>query len=276
MDTEKTKKNLYETIFEADTRKGKLFDEVLMVLIVLSILVVIFGSVNSINQKIGLFLRILEWVITVLFTIEYATRIWVSPNPFRYIFSFYGLIDLMALLPNYLGIFLPGAQTLIVIRGLRVMRIFRILKLSRYTSAGRIILNALWNSREKITVFIIFVIILAVIIGTFMFLIEGPESGFKDIPTSIYWAIVTLTTVGYGDLSPTTHFGQMLSSFVMILGYSILAVPTGIVTANIIGKHHSNTQVCSKCMYDKHDDDAHYCKRCGTSLNVKKTLNPTE
>jgi len=219
MDTEKTKKNLYETIFEADTRKGKLFDEVLMVLILLSILVVIFGSVNSINQKIGLFLRILEWVITVLFTIEYATRIWVSPNPFRYIFSFYGLIDLMALLPNYLGIFLPGAQKLIVIRGLRVMRIFRILKLSRYTSAGRTILNALWNSREKITVFIIFVIILAVIIGTFMFLIEGPESGFKDIPTSIYWAIVTLTTVGYGDLSPTTHFGQMLSSFVMILGY---------------------------------------------------------
>lgn len=156
-----------------------------------------------------------------------------------------------------------------VIRGLRVMRIFRILKLSRYTSAGRIILEALWNSKEKITVFIIFVIIISIIIGTFMFLIEGPENGFSDIPTSIYWAIVTLTTVGYGDLSPTTHIGQMLSSFVMLLGYSIMAVPTGIVAANIIGKQNRNTQVCSKCMYDKHDDDAHYCKRCGKSLDTK-------
>jgi len=266
---EKLKKQLYEIIFEADTRAGKLFDQALLFLILFSILVVILGSVESINSKINNLLRIIEWIITVLFTIEFAARIWLSAKPFRYIFSFYGFIDLLALLPNYLAIFIPGAHNLMVIRGLRVMRIFRILKLSRYTNAGRIILEALWNSKEKITVFIIFDIIISIIIGTFMFLIEGPENGFTDIPTSIYWAIVTLTTVGYGDLSPTTHIGQMLSSFVMLLGYSIMAVPTGIVAANIIGRQNRNTQVCSKCMYDKHDDDALYCKRCGECLDVK-------
>lgn len=265
----KFKNRLYEIIFEADTRAGKIFDQVLLFLILFSILLVVLGSVENIYTRFNNILRTIEWIITILFSIEFIARIWLSPRPFRYIFSFYGFIDLLALLPNYLAIFIPGAHNLMVIRGLRVMRIFRILKLSRYTSAGRIILEALWNSKEKITVFIIFVIIISIIIGTFMFLIEGPENGFSDIPTSIYWAIVTLTTVGYGDLSPTTHIGQMLSSFVMLLGYSIMAVPTGIVAANIIGKQNRNTQVCSKCMYDKHDDDAHYCKRCGKSLDTK-------
>lgn len=262
----KIKKRLYEIVFEADTQAGKLFDGLLLVVILFSVIVVILESNNSFSAKHHSLLRIIEWSITGIFTVEYFARIWLTQRPIKYIFSFYGFIDLLAILPTYLGLFIGGGQSLIVIRSLRLIRVFRILKLSNYTRAGRIIITALWNSKEKLGVFITFVIILSVIIGTIMYLIEGPKNGFTDIPTSIYWAIVTLTTVGYGDISPLTGFGKFFSSLVMILGYAIIALPTGIIAASFIVKKNANTQICSNCMLDKHDDDAHYCKRCGTSL----------
>lgn len=261
------RQKLYSIIFEADTREGKLFDEILLGTILFSILLVMLESVPSIRARYYTPLRVLEWTITAVFTIEYLVRIWVVHKPLKYIFSFYGLVDLFALLPTYLGLLFAGGQSLIVIRAIRLLRVFRILKLSRYTRAGRLIAGALWNSREKISVFIIFVLTLALIIGTLIYLIEGEKSGFTDIPTSIYWAIVTLTTVGYGDLSPVTGLGKFLASIVMILGYSIIAVPTGIVTASLLGKKENyNTQVCRHCLLEKHDDDARFCKRCGASL----------
>lgn len=266
---EKLKEKLYSIIFEADTREGKLFDEILLGVILLSIILVMLESVFSIRMKYMIPLKTLEWIITILFTIEYFARIWIVKKPLKYIFSFYGLVDFFAVIPTYLGLVLAGGQSLIVIRAIRLLRIFRILKLSRYTKAGRLIAGALWHSREKISVFVIFVLTLALIIGTLMYLIEGEKSGFTDIPTSMYWAIVTLTTVGYGDISPATGLGQFLASIVMILGYSIIAVPTGIVTASLLRHKESyNTQVCRHCMLEKHDDDARFCKRCGASLEL--------
>jgi voltage-gated potassium channel len=260
------RKKIYRIIFEADTRAGKLFDEFLLSLILFSIAVVMIESVSSIRQQYGLLLSIIEWLITAIFTIEYCLRIWVSDRPVKYIFSFYGIIDLLAILPTFLGILFPGAQSMLVIRGLRILRVFRILKLTRYSQAGRIILLAVWKSREKMIVFVLFIITIAIIMGAVMYLVEGEKSGFTDIPTSIYWAIVTLTTVGYGDLAPTTVVGQFIASIVMILGYAIIAVPTGIVTANLLSKNNTNTQVCSRCMHNEHDDDAQFCKKCGNSL----------
>jgi len=262
----KFKKRLYEIVFESDTRAGKLFDGSLLVIILFSVIVVILESNNSISVKHHSLLRIIEWIITGIFTVEYFTRIWLTLRPIKYIFSFYGLIDLLAILPTFLGYFIGGGQSLIVIRALRLIRVFRILKLTNYTRAGRLIIAALWNSKEKLGIFITFVIILTIIIGTIMYLIEGPKNGFTDIPTSIYWAIVTLTTVGYGDISPLTGFGKFFSSLVMILGYAIIALPTGIIAASFMVKETSNTQICSNCMLDKHDDDAHFCKKCGATL----------
>jgi len=269
----KIKQRIYEIIFEADTKAGKLFDVCLLFIILLSIFLVILESISSIRVQYGGVLTVLEWGITIIFTLEYLARIWVTEKPLKYVFSIYGIIDLLALLPTYLDFFFVGGHNMIVIRALRLLRIFRIFKLSRYIKAGRTIAAALWSNREKISVFILFVFTMATIIGTVMYLIEGEQNGFDDIPTAIYWAVVTLTTVGYGDLSPSTGIGQFLASVVMVLGYSIIAVPTGIVTATLIGKKKvTNTQVCSRCMYDKHDDDANYCKICGTSLhsNSKK------
>lgn len=266
------KKRIYEIIFEADTPEGKFFDLSLLAAILVSIVVVVLDSVSQYHERFRTLFSIVEWTVTVVFTVEYIARIWVVDRPWKYIFSFYGLIDLFSLLPTFLGLFIgPGGSSLMVIRMLRFLRIFRVLKLSHYSRAGRIIITAIGNSKEKLFVFILFVVSLATIIGTMMYLIEGEGSGFKDIPTSIYWAIVTLTTVGYGDISPATGIGQFLSSVVMLLGYAIIAVPTGIVTAGVLKeKHRKNTQVCSKCLLDQHDDDAHYCKRCGDSLISKK------
>lgn len=262
------KDRLYEIIFEADTREGKIFDLALLVIIVISIVLVMCESVPSIRQSHQHVLKFSEWAITLIFTIEYFMRVFIVKKPFRYIFSFYGIIDFMAVIPTYLGLFIIGSHSLVVIRVLRLLRIFRILKLTRYTRAGRNLGRAMWASREKISFFIFFVILLVVIIGTVMYLVEGEANGFTSIPRSIYWAIVTLTTVGYGDISPQTSTGQFLASIVMIMGYAILAVPTGIVTAEMIkptiGK---NTQVCPRCLHDKHDDDAVFCKKCGAKIN---------
>ncbi len=264
----KVKQKLYDIIFEADTPAGKLFDVVLLIVILLSVALVMLESVPGIRQDYHQVLRILEWGITVIFTIEYILRVAIIKKPFQYIFSFYGIIDFLSVIPTYIGLVIVGSHSLVVIRILRLLRVFRILKLTRYTQAGRTLARAIWNSREKISVFIFFVIMLVIIIGTIMYLVEGPEHGFTSIPKGIYWAIVTLTTVGYGDISPETSLGQFLASIVMIMGYAIIAVPTGIVTAEIINPTlNKNTQVCPECLYPTHDDDAIFCKKCGAKIN---------
>jgi voltage-gated potassium channel len=264
----KTNEKLYELIFEADTKEGKIFDVTLLIVILISVALVMLESVPTIHQEHHHLLKISEWVITVIFTLEYILRIIIVHKPFKYIFSFYGVIDLLSIIPTFLSLVIVGSQSLIVIRVLRLLRVFRILKLTRYSQAGRSLAKALWASRAKVSVFIFFVIILVVIIGTIMYLVEvDQESGFTSIPRGIYWAIVTLTTVGYGDISPTSAFGQFLASIVMIMGYAILAVPTGIVTAEILRPTKNNTQVCPECLHESHEDDAIFCKKCGVKIN---------
>lgn len=262
------RKRLYEIIFEADTRAGKLFDISIIVLIFVSILLVIFDSIPEIHAKYYYPLRTAEWIITALFSIEYLLRIYVVDKPLRYMRSFFGIIDLLAILPGFIVFIFSAGQNLLVLRAIRLLRVFRIFKLNRYTSAGRLLSVALYRSREKIFIFLAVILTLVVIFGTIMYLVEGEKSGFRSIPTGIYWAIVTITTVGYGDLSPMTGLGRFLASIIMIMGYAIIAVPTGIVTSEFLRlPAHSNTQVCPECLYDIHDDDAKFCKRCGTRLN---------
>ena len=225
-------------------------------------------SIAGVRFKYHNILVISEWVITGIFTIEYFLRIIIVKKPLRYMTSFYGIIDFLAVIPTYLGLFIISYQSLIVIRVLRLLRVFRILKLTRYSVAGRGLTRALWASRAKISVFLFSVVLIVIIVGTLMYLIEGEKSGFNSIPKSIYWSIVTLTTVGYGDISPATPLGQFLAGLVMILGYGIIAVPTGIVTAEMIRpSNKQNTQVCPSCLHDEHDDDAVFCKKCGNLLN---------
>jgi voltage-gated potassium channel len=262
------REHLYEIIFEADTKAGKFFDLALLIIILISVALVMLESVPEIQQNNRQILKISEWAITVIFTIEYILRITIIKKPFKYIFSFYGIIDFLSVIPTYLGLLIFGSHSLVVIRVLRLLRVFRILKLTRYTNAGKTLAQAMWNSRAKISVFIFFVLIIVTIFGTIMYIIEGEEHGFTSIPRSIYWAIVTLTTVGYGDISPVTPVGQFLASVVMIMGYAIIAVPTGIVTAEIIKPtFKSNTQVCPECLYESHENDAIFCKKCGCELN---------
>ncbi|MFA8434050.1 MAG: ion transporter [Marinifilaceae bacterium] len=263
------KSRLYEIIFEADTRAGKIFDLLLLIIILLSILFVMIESVPSIEQTHKEFLKIAEWIITIIFTLEYFLRIWIVKRSRAYIFSFYGIIDLLAILPSYLGLFFVGTQGLMVIRALRLLRVFRILKLNRYIKEGRIIVEALKASRVKISVFLFAISTLVIIIGTAMYLIEGNDNGFTSIPRGIYWAIVTLTTVGYGDISPVTAVGQFFAGMVMILGYAIIAVPTGIVSVELAKKAPltQSTQVCPHCLKEGHEEDALFCKYCGTKLN---------
>ncbi len=268
----KFKEDLYIIVFEADTRAGKAFDILLLILIIISILLVSLESVKSIAQEYQTTLFYLEWIVTVFFSIEYILRIYMVRNKFAYIFSYYGIIDFLSVLPSYMGLFISGAHGLVVIRALRLLRIFRILKLSRYVQDSKIIVDALKASRTKISVFLFAVIMLVIIIGTTMYLVEGEESGFGSIPEGIYWAIVTLTTVGYGDIAPTTNLGRFIASFVMILGYGVIAVPTGIVTAEISNssrKKDITTLVCDECLYEGHDSDASYCKRCGAKIRCK-------
>lgn len=262
------KQKWYKIIFEHDTKPGRLFDEILLVLILLSVLVVFADSMARFRQQYGLYLLSLEWIFTILFTVEYVIRIMVSPQKKKYIFSFYGLIDLISIIPTYLSLILVGSQFLIIIRILRLLRVFRILKLVRFTSASLYLLHALRHSREKIIVFFGSVLILVTIIGTVMYLVEGPESGFNSIPTGIYWAIVTITTVGYGDISPATPFGQFLASLLMLVGYAIIAVPTGIITSEMTRAQHEQAPAkkCDGCGKANHDKGAIYCDRCGSAL----------
>lgn len=258
---------LHEIVFESDTRAGRIFDLTVIWMILLSLLVVILESVAEIREKYGVWLFFAEWFFTVLFTIEYVLRLLAVRNPFRYGLSFYGLVDLLAIIPTYVSLFVPGTQYLLTIRILRLLRIFRILKLSEYISEGKIITAALAASRRKILVFLVSVLAIVTVVGALIYVIEGEENGFTSIPTSIYWAIVTLTTVGYGDLSPKTALGKTIASIVMILGYAIIAVPTGIVTAELTRSVRAvSTQVCPNCHTQDHDADAVFCKLCGERL----------
>ncbi len=265
------RKKLYEIIFEADTRSGKFFDLVLIFLIFASIVIVMLESVPGNSPETTLILQGAEWVITILFTAEYFLRIWVVQKPSVYIFSFYGVIDLLAILPSYVGLLLAGTHMLIIFRSLRLLRVFRVLKLTRYVQESSKLWLALRASRKKIGVFLFFILILVTILGTIMYIVENPYNpGFSSIPRSIYWAIVTLTTVGYGDIAPVTVVGQFLASMIMIMGSSIIAVPTGIVTSEMAKSKTStnaNTQVCPRCLKDDHQDGAVYCSRCGEKLN---------
>jgi len=257
---------LHEIIFEADTPAGKAFDIALLILIVLSVIAVLIDSVAPIHLKYGSLLLVAEWVFTILFSIEYFLRVYSTKSPQKYIFSFYGIIDLLAILPTYLSLVFAGTQYLLVIRMLRLLRVFRVLKLARFVGASDVLGIAMKNSRHKIIVFLEVVITMVVIMGSLMYLIEGPENGFTSIPVSIYWAIVTLTTVGYGDIAPQTFLGQTLASIIMITGYAIIAVPTGIISVEMAKATRQNTQICRNCGYSRHDDDAKYCKICGEPI----------
>ena len=262
------KQRLHEIIYEADTRAGKLFDVILLIAILASILFVMLESIQSIDEAYGSYLDIAEWVITMLFSLEYVLRIITVKKPWKYIFSFYGIIDLLSTIPKYVSLILIDSHNLAVLRALRLLRIFRILKITRYIGASNRLLIALKSSRAKISVFLLFVFILCIILGTIMYMIEGAENGFTSIPRSVYWAIVTLTTVGYGDIAPVTALGQLIASAIMILGYAIIAIPTGIVGSEMMNANiHTNTQSCPNCMRDSHQDGAIFCYHCGDKLN---------
>lgn len=271
---EQLKRRLGDVIFEHEKPPDKLFDIVILVLITLSIVLVMLESVPWIRESYGGALRVAEWVFTVLFTVEYALRVYTARKRLRYVTSFFGVVDLLAILPGYLSLFLFGSQYLIVVRSLRLLRIFRILKLARFLGEASVLRRALSASAPKITVFLGTVVTVVLIVGALMYVVEGAENGFTSIPKSIYWAIVTLTTVGYGDISPQTPLGQTLSAFVMIIGYGIIAVPTGIVTSEIskVDKGGGQTTMCSECGHTKHDNDATHCKYCGTRLE-EETAN---
>lgn len=264
------RQKLYETIFEADTPAGKMFDVALIWTILASVLVVMADSVASFSELYGAWLHGAEWGFTIFFSVEYMLRLLCVRRPVRYAFSLLGIIDLLAIVPTYLSLFVPGTQYLIVIRVLRVLRIFRVLKLAHYLGEMDVLTRALAASRRKITVFLAAVLTLVVVFGSLMYLVEGAENGFTSIPRSIYWAIVTLTTVGYGDISPGTSLGQTLASLIMILGYGIIAVPTGIVTTELGRTSRPcriSTQVCPSCLSEGHDADAVFCKYCGERMN---------
>ncbi len=265
----------YAVLFGHDTRPGRIFDVLLIVVILASVLVIMLESVASVRAEYASLLRGAEWVFTVLFTIEYVTRLWCVGRPLTYAKSPLGLIDLLAVLPTYLSVLFPGGQVLPVVRILRVLRVFRILKLAHYVGEAGVLVRALKASRYKITIFVLTVVTITVIVGSLMYLIEGPENGFTSIPRGVYWGIVTLTTVGFGDIIPQTAWGQTLASVVMIMGYGIIAVPTGIVTAELVYTARSQAgPECSGCGRLGHDFDARHCKWCGTSLPVKEGSTP--
>ncbi len=257
-------------IFFAERPAEKLFDVVVIVAIVLSVLTVMLESVVSIRENYGSTLRVLEWFFTGLFTVEYALRLYASSRPLRYARSFFGIVDLVAILPAFIDLFLPGARYLLLIRALRVLRIFRVLKMANYLGEAQLLTLAIKASARKILVFIFSVVTLVTILGAAMYLIEGPENGYTSIPKSVYWAIVTLTTVGYGDISPSTTAGQILASLVMILGYGIIAVPTGIVTAEIsrVNLEARREKRCPSCGHQDHEMRANYCSACGEKLSA--------
>ena len=273
------KSKLHTIIYEADTPMGKLFDVVLLILILVSVILVMLESVTSIDTHYHDFLYFGEWVITIFFTIEYILRIITVKKASNYIFSFYGIIDFLSTIPLYLSFILAGSNALLAVRALRLLRVFRILKITRYMGEANKLNKALRDSKPKILVFLFAVLILSIIAGTIMYLVEGEQSGFVSIPISVYWCIVTLTTVGFGDIAPVTPLGQFIAAIIMIMGYGIIAVPTGIVSAEYASKKtttlddpeyiHVNTQSCQNCNENNHHDNAEFCHKCGSTLHEK-------
>lgn len=263
------RRKLHEIIFEADTPSGKLFDVVLIILIALSVLTVMLDSVKAYNAVFAREFYLAEWVFTIIFTVEYLLRLVCIERPLRYARSFFGVVDLLAILPTYLSLFFAGTHYLLVIRLLRVLRVFRVLKIVQYVGEADLLMTALRESRRKITIFLFTVFTLATIAGSLMYMIEGEASGYTSIPTSIYWAVVTLTTVGYGDISPVTPLGQALATVIMLMGYGIIAVPTGIVSvelARATERRHLAVQSCQSCGGEYHVQDARYCMHCGAKV----------
>ena len=276
------KSKLHTIIYEADTPMGKLFDVVLLILILVSVILVMLESVTSIDTHYHDFLYFGEWVITIFFTIEYILRIITVKKASNYIFSFYGIIDFLSTIPLYLSFILAGSNALLAVRALRLLRVFRILKITRYMGEANKLNKALRDSKPKILVFLFAVLILSIIAGTIMYLVEGEQSGFVSIPISVYWCIVTLTTVGFGDIAPVTPLGQFIAAIIMIMGYGIIAVPTGIVSAEYASKKthtvddpeyiHVNTQSCQNCNENNHHDNAEFCHKCGSTLHQKDAI----
>ena len=262
------KQNIKTIIFGTDTRVGKLFDEILIIAIILSIITVLLDSVSEYRQQYGQILNFAEWIFTIMFTIEYSMRIYCIKRPLSYVFSFYGIIDLLSVIPTYLSVLLPGTEVLSVIRILRVLRIFRVLKLVQYMGEAKHLGEALIASKTKIFVFLFSVMNIVVILGSIMYLIEGEAAGYTSIPKSIYWAIVTLTTVGYGDIHPLTSLGQAISAVIMLIGYSIIAVPTGIVTTELhFSKSKNENKIeCNVCEKIDLDEDSLFCNKCGSKI----------
>lgn len=263
------RERLYVVIFEADSPAGKTFDVLLLAAIGLSVAAVMLESVASVRERHGFALRVAEWVFTGLFTLEYGVRLFCVRRPIRYAFSFFGIVDLLAVLPAYLSLLLPGSQSLATIRALRLLRVFRVFKLARFLAQADTLVRALLASREKVIVFLGSVTVIVVILGSAMYWIEGEEAGFVSIPESVYWAIVTITTVGYGDIAPVTPLGKAIAAFAMVLGYAIIAVPTGIVTSEIVqaARREPTTHTCPGCLSTGHDVDARFCKRCGEPMS---------
>jgi len=261
---------LHTIIFEADTPAGRAFDLTLIALVLLSVVLISIESIAGLSPWVYSALRVGEWILTVLFTVEYVLRLVAVRRPVVYAASFYGLVDLAAILPTWISLMFPGARVLMVVRILRLLRVFRVLKLTRFVAEARTISTALSAASRKISVFLLAIVTVVVIVGATMYIVEGPEHGFTSIPVSMYWAVVTLTTVGYGDISPKTPLGQALASLVMILGYGVIAVPTGIVTAELTQQARHpvgvSTQICASCGADGHADDARHCRRCGAAL----------
>jgi voltage-gated potassium channel len=271
---------LYHIIYQANTPAGKGFDIALMILIVASVLTIMLDSVAEINQKYGETLYAAEWFFTILFTAEYGLRIACIHRPIKYIFSFFGLIDLLSIVPSYLSLFVPGAHYLLVIRVLRVLRVFRVLKLVRFIHQANLLINALLASRLKIGIFMFTICTLLIVFGSAMYVIEGPENGFTNIPVSIYWSVVTLTTVGFGDITPKTDLGRAVSAVVMIIGYAIIAVPTGIFTAElskeIKRQDNADGRSCPRCRRLGHEKEANYCRICGAELPSSREAKPVK
>ena len=262
------RERMHEVIFEADTPTGKAFDVILLITIALSVAAVVLESVSAIRLAHGRLLQLAEWTFTVLFTIEYIARLISVRRPWRYVMSFYGLVDLAAIAPSYLSLFLVGAQSLMVVRALRLLRIFRVFKAARYLREILALVEAVKATATKITVFLFTVLTLVLVMGTLMYVIEGEPAGFTSIPRGVYWAIVTVTTVGYGDITPTTVLGQTVAAAAMVLGYSLIIIPTGIFSMEIVraAQRRPTTQSCPACVREGHDLDADYCKYCGASL----------
>ena len=270
----KLRERWYSIIFQSDTKKGRIFDEILLVAIILSVIILMFDSIQSFRIKSPAFFNAAEWFFTIVFTIEYISRIWVHPRPLKYIFSFYGVIDFLSTIPTYVGLFITGSSYIIVFRIFRLFRVFRILKLGRFTTESARLWQSIKSAVYKITTFFLALTLIVVFLGTIMYVVEGEENGFRNIPESIYWAVITITTVGYGDIVPHTLAGKLISSIAMIIGYSIIAIPTGIVTAEIARGNKTPKKKCPKCKTGN-KITANYCNNCGYHF-LSEIVNYTE